>query len=137
MLGHLAKHEEGVTCKVCGRASGRGEQFHYVTGFGYVCHRCGIEPVECDSCRAKVRRMTVTVLRGRSLCLNCYRTERETGEKRAVKEVQAVEIGDAIRIALENRPEGFRLIGLRLKTSSKATWQAEYEREDIYEMRCS
>jgi len=137
MLGHLTKHEGGATCKICGRVAQSGEQFHYITGLGEVCHRCGLDPVVCDLCGARVRRMTLTVLRGKSLCLNCYKKERESGEKRAVREVQAPDIGEALKIALENSPKGFRLIGLRLKTSSKASWQAEYEREDIYQMRCS
>ncbi|GBC68900.1 hypothetical protein HRbin01_00588 [archaeon HR01] len=137
MLGHLSKPEAGASCRVCGKEMRKGEQFHYITGFGYVCHSCGIQGVECDSCGAKVRRMTLTVLRGRSLCLTCYRRERETGEKRAMREIKSADIQSALGMALESAPEGFKLIGLRLKTSSKDMWQAEYEREDIFEMRCS
>lgn len=81
--------------------------------------------------------MTTTVLRGRSLCLKCYKDFREMGEKRAVREVQASDASEAVRLALDNGPEGFRLVGLRLKASSKAVWQAEYERDDIFMMRCS
>jgi len=81
--------------------------------------------------------MTITVLRGRKLCLKCYREEREKGEKRIVKEVIAQDPASLLNSIMANTPEGFRFIGARLKPSSKNTWQIEYEREDIFEMRCS
>ncbi|MEM1945290.1 MAG: hypothetical protein QXX57_06090, partial [Nitrososphaerota archaeon] len=138
MLGHLSsRHGEDAVCRVCGRESSAGEPFQYITGFGYVCQGCGLQPVVCDSCATKVRRLTITVLRGRGLCLKCYREERERGEKRMVREVGASNPAEAMKVALETCPEGFTLVGLRLRTSSKATWQAEYERDDIFGMRCS
>nr|BAJ46785.1 hypothetical protein HGMM_F22F09C35 [Candidatus Caldarchaeum subterraneum] len=81
--------------------------------------------------------MTVTVLRGRTLCLNCYRVEREKGEKRIFKEHSANSVEEAFAAALENSPEGYVFVGIRLKPSSKQVWVAEYEREDIFLSRCS
>jgi hypothetical protein len=66
MLGHLQKAGEGVECKVCGKKMDKAEA-HYVTGYGYVCRKCGLVPVSCDRCGSMVRRLTTTVLRGR-----CY-----------------------------------------------------------------
>ncbi len=122
---------------VCRREGRPGEQFHYVTGLGAVCMRCGLELVECSSCGKRVKRITITVLRGRALCLTCYKAERERGEKRILKEVVADSLEALMKKVAESTPEGFRFVGVRLKTSSKTTWQAEYEREDIFEMRCS
>ena len=61
----------------------------------------------------------------------------EKGEKRVVKEVIAQDPASLLNSIMANTPEGFRFIGARLKPSSKNTWQIEYEREDIFEMRCS
>ncbi|MDJ0273263.1 MAG: hypothetical protein QXN23_01110 [Candidatus Caldarchaeum sp.] len=137
MLGHLGKRAENIVCRVCGAVAEKPDSHHYVTGFGYVCRRCGLQPVVCDGCGAKVRRMTVTVLRGRTLCLNCYRVEREKGEKRIFKEHSANSVEEAFAAALENSPEGYVFVGIRLKPSSKQVWVAEYEREDIFLSRCS
>ncbi|MCS7110234.1 MAG: hypothetical protein NZ956_02035 [Candidatus Caldarchaeum sp.] len=137
MLGHQHKKSEKARCRVCGKESEKPEAFHYITGFGYVCRDCGIQQVVCDSCGSQVRRMTVTVLRGKTLCLVCYRTEREKGDKRLMKELVAESIDDAVKMSMSNTPEGYVLVGLRLKHSSKQTWTAEYEREDIYLSRCS
>jgi len=137
MLRHLSRAEEHPVCKVCGRELRAGEQSHQVTGLGTVCGRCGLQSVECESCGRATKRITVTVLRGRSLCLNCYAAERKAGEKRRFKTIVSDDYESLIKIALAMAPEGFRFIGLRIKPSSKNTWQAEYEREDIFEMRCS
>jgi recombinational DNA repair protein (RecF pathway) len=136
MLGHLQKAGEGVECKVCGKKMDNAEA-HYVTGYGYVCRKCGLVPVSCDRCGSMVRRLTTTVLRGRMLCLNCYSVERESGEKRVSRELSAENVENALQLALKGSPEGFILIGLRLKPSSTTLWIAEYEREDIFGMRCS
>ncbi|MDW8084432.1 MAG: hypothetical protein RMI49_04465 [Candidatus Caldarchaeum sp.] len=137
MLGHQTRRTEKIVCRVCGKESDRAEAFHYITGFGYVCRQCALQPVICDVCGNRVRRMTVTVLRGKTLCLTCYRTEREKGDKRLMKELVAESIEEAVKASAANTPEGFVLVGVRLKPSSKQTWMAEYEREDIFISRCS
>ncbi|MEM4287343.1 MAG: hypothetical protein QXV97_00860 [Candidatus Caldarchaeum sp.] len=137
MLGHLQKAEDNVVCRVCGREISGKDMSFYVTGFGNVCRTCGLQQVVCEGCGSNVKRMTVTVLRGRTLCLSCYRTEREKGEKRILKEKNAGSIQEALRLAADDTPDGFRLIGLRLKPSSTKTWVAEYEREDVFISRCS
>ncbi len=137
VLGHLQKPGEKNVCKVCGKEAARGETLHYITGFGNVCRTCGLQRIVCDSCGMTVQRITVTVLRGRTLCLTCYRSEREKGEKRILKERLAGSIQDALNMSLTDMPENFRLVGLRLKPGSTTVWVAEYEREDIYLSRCS
>lgn len=137
MLGHLHKTGGNVVCKVCGREIAGKDTAFYITGFGNICRTCGLQQVSCDSCGSAVKRMTVTVLRGRTLCLSCYHVEREKGEKRILKEKNADSIQEALRLAAEDIPDGFRLIGLRLKPSSTRTWVVEYEREDVFISRCS
>ncbi|MEM1948465.1 MAG: hypothetical protein QXY84_02975 [Candidatus Caldarchaeum sp.] len=137
MLGHQPKRVEKIVCKVCGAETDRPEAFFLVTGLGYVCRTCGLQPVSCDVCGARIRRMTVTVFRGKIHCLACYRIEREKGEKRLTKEYLAESIEEAVRTSLAEAPEGYVLVGLKLKHSSKKTWIAEYEREDIFISRCS
>jgi len=136
MLGHLQKVGEDIGCKVCGKRLEK-EEAHYVTGYGYVCRKCGLKPVSCAGCGATVRLLTTTVLRGRMLCLQCYTVEREAGEKRVRREWSAENVEKAFELALRERPEGFVLIGLRLKQGSTTLWVADYEREDIFSMRCS
>lgn len=137
MLGHQSKRVEKLVCRVCGTEVDRPEAIHYVTGFGNVCRNCAMQPVFCDLCGAKIRRMTVTVLRGKTLCLTCYKTEREKGDKRLLKEHVAGSIAEAVQASIADTPNGYVLVGLRLKHSSKQTWVAEYEREDIFISRCS
>ncbi|MEM1943375.1 MAG: hypothetical protein QXO30_07635 [Candidatus Caldarchaeum sp.] len=137
MLGHFQKTGEKTVCRACGAESKPGETFHYVAGYGAVCRKCGLQMVVCDKCGSSVRRFTSTVLRGKTLCLVCYRAERESGEKRVVKERIADSIEQALASSIAETPEGYRLVGLRLKPSSTKTWMAEYEREDIYLSRCS
>ncbi|MEM2985826.1 MAG: hypothetical protein QXZ71_02085 [Candidatus Caldarchaeum sp.] len=137
MLGHLGKRAENIVCRVSSPPPDKPHTHHYLTGFLYLCKTSRLQPVVCDGCGAKVRRMTVTVLRGRTLCLNCYRVEREKGEKRIFKEHSANSVEEAFAAALENSPEGYVFVGIRLKPSSKQVWVAEYEREDIFLSRCS
>lgn len=137
MLGHQSRRVEKIVCKVCGAEADKPESYQYVTGFGHVCRTCGLQPVLCDICGAKIRRMTVTVFRGKTHCLTCYRTEREKGDKRLTKEFLADSIEEAVRASLANVTEGYVLVGVKLKHSSKQTWIAEYEREDIFISRCS
>ncbi len=137
MPGHLSKTSDKIECKVCGKILATSDPAHYITGFGTICMPCSRKYVKCENCGSDVRLMTITVLRGRKLCLLCYKQEREKGEKRIVKEVNASSLDDLIQVILANTPDGFRFIGVRLKPSSKNTWQIEYEREDIFEMRCS
>ncbi|MCS7129384.1 MAG: hypothetical protein NZ919_01915 [Candidatus Caldarchaeum sp.] len=137
MLGHLQKTGGKTVCKVCGAEPKPNETFHHVTGFGDVCRSCGLQQVVCDGCGSPVRRLTSTVLRGRTLCLPCYRAEREKGDKRIIKERSAESVEEALAASLAEAPEGYRLVGLRLRPSSTKIWMAEYEREDIYLSRCS
>lgn len=137
MPGHLSKSVDKAECKVCGKPIAGNTPSYYITGFGTVCMPCSSKHVKCDGCGSDVRLMTITVLRGRKLCLLCYKNERERGEKRVVKEVIASNLDVLIEEILANMPEGFKFVGVRLKPSSKNTWQVEYEREDIFEMRCS
>lgn len=136
MLPHHLAEQGREKCVVCGREASGGA--HRVVGLGVVCMSCGLEPVKCDSCGRSTRRVTITVLRGRALCLSCYGKERERGAKRASKTIDGTEgVGAVLERALREAPEGYVLIGLRLNHNSKASWIAEYEREDVFMMRCS
>ncbi|MCS7142632.1 MAG: hypothetical protein NZ920_02380 [Aigarchaeota archaeon] len=136
MLPHALSHEASGKCVVC-KAEIHGVS-HRVVGLGTVCMRCGLEPVECDSCGSKVKRMTLTYLRGRPLCLICYGRERERSAKRTSVSIDGFGLGPEgiLRAAMEKMPPGYVLVGLRLNPNSKTSWVAEYEREDVYSMRC-
>lgn len=140
----LRSHEQApigaqAKCAVCGRESRPGENFHNVTGLGRVCMTCGLESVTCESCGTKTKRVTITRTRGKLLCLRCYSRERETGEKRISRTFDEGEIdpSQALKLAVDRAPAGYTLVLLRLQPSSKRIWTADYERKDIFEMRCS
>jgi len=136
-MTHFQRTVEEIPCKSCGKMINKGQQFFYITGLGAVCRECGLKSIACDRCGRIVKMMTITVLRGRKLCVSCYAYERAHGEKRIVKEFVADSIGDALTESLKQAPEGYRLIGIRLKPGTTKTWTAEYEREDIFMTRCS
>lgn len=135
MLPHALSHEVAGKCVVC-NAEVKGPSYR-VVGLGTICMRCGLEPIGCASCGTKVKRMTVTYFKGRPLCLICYAREREATAKRLSKNIEGSDVEEVVRVAIKERPEGYLLVGVRLAQNSKRSWIAEYEREDVFSMRCS
>ena len=136
MLPHHLATKPSDRCVVCGKET---RTAHSVVGLGSVCMDCGREIVTCSSCGSEARRMTMTFLRGRALCLLCYSRERSRGAKRVSKTIDGSSLSapQVAQQALQLAPEGYVLVALKLNQNSKTTWTAEYEREDLFMMRCS
>lgn len=109
-----------------------------VIGVGRICLSCGMEKVRCEVCGDEVKRLTSSRFQGRILCLKDHMKEVEKYRQHIVKTFDE-EIEDAhtiFRKALDERPEGYTMLALRRARNSTHIWEAEYEKSEIFQMRC-
>ncbi len=110
-----------------------------VVGVGKVCISDGMTKVKCESCGEEVKRVTSAKLQGRTVCLADYMKEVEKFRQHIVQsfdednEPAASILGRAYKEA----PEGYTLLAVRRGRNSRHLWEAEYEKTEIFQMRCS
>ena len=110
-----------------------------VVGVGRVCLVDGMGMVSCEACGTEVKRVTSAILQGRTLCLTDYMQEVEKYRKHIVQSFDeadqpAVEI---LQRAYNDAPNGYTLLAVRRGRNSTHAWEAEYEKTEVFQMRCS
>lgn len=113
--------------------------FPLVVGVGRVCLSCGMKKVKCETCGAEVKLLTSSRLQGKTLCLADHMKEVEKHRQHLV--VTFDELSEPVTSILlrahVNAPEGYTLLAIRRGRNSIHLWEAEYEKTEIFEMRCS
>ncbi len=110
-----------------------------VVGVGRVCLSDGMKKVRCEVCGNEVKLLTSSRLQGKTLCLSDYMKEVEKFRQHIVQsfdedvEPAAVILDRAYREA----PAGYTLLVVRRGRNSTHLWEAEYEKTEIFQMRCS
>jgi len=106
---------------------------------GRVCLEDGMKRVKCDACGAEIKLITSARLQGRSLCLSDYMKEVEKYRQHIVQSYDE-DSEPAARIlerAYAEAPDGYTLLAVRRGRNSTHMWEAEYEKSEIFQMRCS
>jgi hypothetical protein len=110
-----------------------------VVGVGRVCLNDGMSKVKCEACGSEVKLVTSSKLQGRTLCLADYMKEIEKFRQHIVQSFDE-ENEPAVSIlerAYTEAPEGYTLLAVRRGRNSTHAWEAEYEKSEIFQMRCS
>ena len=110
-----------------------------VVGVGRVCLNDGMTRVKCDACGTEVKLITSARLQGKNLCLADYMKEVEKFRQHLVQSFDE-ESEPAIAIlerAYKQAPEGYTLLAVRRGRNSTHIWEAEYEKTEIFQMKCS
>ncbi len=137
-MQHLASRTP-AKCAVCGTIEASPGTFPMVIGVGRVCLNCGMTKVKCEVCGSEVKRITSSKFQGRILCLNDHMKEVEKYKQHIVK-IYDEEVEPAPSIlekALKEAPEGYTLLTVRRARNSTHIWEAEFEKTEIFLMRCS
>jgi hypothetical protein len=136
-LQHLSKSL--ATCAVCGAKESTPGTFPMVVGVGRVCLSCGMKRVKCDACGQEVKLITSSKFQGRTLCLSDHMKEVEKYKKHIVNTFDEADLKPAaiMEAALHKGPEGYTLLAVRRARNSSHVWEAEYEKSEIFQMRCS
>ena len=110
-----------------------------VVGVGRICLNDGMTKVKCEICGNEVKLLTSSRLQGRTLCLSDYMKEVEKYRQHIVQSFdEDNEPADSILLrAHKEAPEGCTLLAIRRGRNSTHLWEAEYEKTEIFEMRCS
>jgi len=110
-----------------------------VVGVGRVCLNDGMKKVKCGACGAEVKLITSARLQGKTLCLSDYMKEVEKYRQHIVVTYDE-DTDPAARIlerAYGEAPAGYTLLAVRRGRNSTHLWEAECEKSEIFEMRCS
>ncbi|MDV3293787.1 MAG: hypothetical protein LYZ70_05910 [Nitrososphaerales archaeon] len=126
-------------CAVCGAVEASAGTFPLVVGVGRVCMDCGMKKVKCELCGSEVKLLTSSRLQGKTLCLADHLKEIEKYRKNLVVTYDE-ESEPATRIltrAQGETPSGYTLLAVRRARNSTHLWEAEYEKTELFQMRCS
>ena len=126
-------------CVVCGKGETQPGTFPMVVGVGRVCLSDGMSKVKCEACGNEVKLVTSSRLQGRTLCLTDYTKEIEKFRQHLVQSFdEDSEPADSILArAYREAPEGYTLLAVRRGRNSTHLWEAEYEKTELFLMRCS
>jgi hypothetical protein len=126
-------------CVLCGADEVQPGTFSMVVGVGRVCLDDGMKKVRCESCGAEVKRITSSKLQGRTLCLSDYMKEIEKFRQHIVQsfDEDSEPATSILERAYTGAPEGYTLLAVRRGRNSRHMWEAEYEKTELFEMRCS
>ncbi len=110
-----------------------------VVGVGRVCLDDGMKKVKCEVCGDEVKLLTSSKLQGRTLCLRDYMKEIEKFRQHLVVNFDE---DDSPAETILNRayleaPEGYTLLAVRRGRNSTHLWEAEYEKTELFQMKCS
>jgi hypothetical protein len=135
---HIAS-KKPAKCVICSKDESSLGTFPMVIGIGRVCMSCGMQKIRCEVCGEEVKRLTSSRFQGRNLCLKDHMNEVEKYKQHIVKTYD--EENEPIKVILEKiiseQPEGYTLIAFRRGRNSTHIWEAEYEKAEIFQMRCS
>ena len=110
-----------------------------VVGVGRICMSCGMKKVKCDLCGTEVKLLTSSKLQGKTLCLSDYMKEIEKFRKNLIvafdEDNEPVE--SIFSRARNESPNGYTLLAVRRGRNSTHLWEAEYEKTELFQSRCS
>lgn len=137
-MQHLSKRSPGK-CAVCGTVEAEPGTFPMVVGVGRVCLSDGMKKVKCETCGSEVKLLTSSKLQGKTLCLSDYMKGIEKFRQHLVVNFdEEIESPASLLVrAHAEAPEGYTLLAVRRGRNSTHLWEAEYEKTEIFEMRCS
>ncbi len=126
-------------CAVCGTAEAEAGTFPLVVGVGRVCLSCGMKKVKCETCGSEVKLLTSSRLQGKTLCLADHMKEVEKFRQHIVVpfDEEQEPAASILNRAYTEAPQGYTLLAVRRARNSTHSWEAEYEKTEIFEMRCS
>ncbi|MDA4124526.1 MAG: hypothetical protein OK438_03640 [Thaumarchaeota archaeon] len=126
-------------CAICGAVETETGTFPLVIGVGRVCMTDGMKKVKCEACGNEVKLITSSRVQGRTLCLTDHMKEVEKYRQHIVLNFdEDSEPATAILTrAFKDGPEGYTLLTVRRGRNSTHLWEAEYEKTEIFQMRCS
>lgn len=126
-------------CALCGAVETQPGTFPMVVGVGRVCLNDGMSKVKCEACGSDVKLITSSRLQGRTLCLADYMKEVEKFRQHVVQsfDEDTEPATSILQRAYSKAPEGYTLLAVRRGRNSIHLWEAEYEKTEIFQMRCS
>ena len=110
-----------------------------VAGVGRVCLEDGMKRVKCEVCGNEVKLLTSSKLQGKTLCLSDYLKEIEKYRQHIVLNFDE-DKEPALSIltrAYNEAPSGYVLLAIRRSRNSTHLWEAEYEKSEIFQTKCS
>jgi hypothetical protein len=135
------QHSTGkiMKCAICGSEESTPGTFPMVIGVGRVCLSCGMQTVKCDVCGSEVKRLTSSRFQGKNLCLKDHMKEVEKYKQHIVKtfDEDNESVEEIMHKSVADGPEGYSLVTLRRARNSMHVWEAEYEKTEILQSRCS
>ena len=136
---HHSSSRGPAKCAVCGATEAQPGTFPLVVGVGRVCLSDGMAKVKCEACGSEVKLVTSSKLQGRTLCLNDYMKEVEKFRQHIVQgfDEDREPPSSILQKAFAEAPEGYTLLSVRRGRNSTHLWEAEYEKTEIFQMRCS
>ncbi len=110
-----------------------------VVGVGRICLKDGMTKVKCEVCGSEVKLLTSSRLQGKTLCLSDYMKEIEKYRQHIVRtfDEDNEAANSILQRAYKEAPEGYTLLAVRRGRNSTHMWEAEYEKTEIFQMRCS
>jgi hypothetical protein len=137
-MQHLAS-KKPAKCAICGKEEGTPGTYPMVIGVGRICMNCGMQKVKCEVCGEEVKRLTSSKFQGRVLCLKDHMKEVEKYKQHVVKnyDEENEPLENIIKKVVSEQPEGYTLLALRRARNSTHSWEAEYEKTEVFQMRCS
>ncbi|QQG48873.1 MAG: hypothetical protein HY247_00700 [archaeon] len=126
-------------CAICGTLEPEPGTYPMVVGVGRVCLRDGMTKVKCEICGNEVKLITSSRLQGRTLCLSDHVKEVEKFRQHLVVNFDEDNepASQIMAKALMEAPEGYTLLTVRRGRNSTHLWEAEYEKTEVFQMRCS
>jgi len=106
---------------------------------GRVCLNDGMARVKCEVCGTEVKLITSARLQGKTLCLSDYMKEVEKFRQHIVQsyDENSEPAARNLERAYKEAPDGYTLLAVRRGRNSTHMWEAEYEKSEIFQMRCS
>ncbi len=126
-------------CAICGAGETQPGTFPMVVGVGRVCLSDGMNRVRCEICGTEVKLITSAKLQGKTLCLSDYMKEIEKFRQHIVQtfDENAEPAIAILERAYRDAPQGYTLLAVRRGRNSTHMWEAEYEKTEVFLMRCS
>ena len=136
-MQHASK--TSANCAICGAVETQAGTYPMVVGVGRVCLEDGMKKVKCEACGNEVKLLTSSKLQGRTLCLADYLKEVEKYRQHLVVsfDEETEPLDSILRKASTEGPAGYTLIAVRRARSSTHAWEAEFEKTEVFQMRCS
>ncbi len=137
-MQHLSNRSP-AKCAICGTPEPEAGTYPMVIGVGRVCLNDGMKKVKCEVCGNEVKLLTSSKLQGKTLCLSDYMKEIEKFRKHLVVNFDEGNepAASILARAYGEAPEGYTLLAVRRGRNSTHAWEAEYEKTELFQMRCS